>query len=124
MLVNSIVIRGCADPLIWSCAIVAMCAEVSATLLMLRRMGQNVAGFGFPLVVANLSTWLPFLVTVDWLVVRHGWGPVPTIGTLEVLIVVVEALLLRSASRGRFFSRDLPCRPIGLPQALLVSLVG
>lgn len=44
--------------------------------------------------------------------------------SLEVLVVVIEAALLHSATRGRVFTRGLPCTPLTWPRAVLVSFAG
>ncbi len=59
-----------------------------------------------------------------FLVDGSGQSAGAILGAFEVLIVIVEALLIRSASRGRFFSRHLRFQPLSLRQTLVVSLAG
>lgn len=124
ILANPIVIPAYADPLDWVVAIFAMWVEMRTVIYLLGRRGNEDIGFQRPVLLANLATWLTFLVAVEWLVDRSGWNEWATISALELLIVIVEALLIRSASKGRFFSRHLRRTPLSFRPTLIVSLAG
>jgi len=123
MLANPVVVPAYSEPFVWGLALVAIWAEVRAVLWLLRRAGNDVPALQAPLFGVNLTTWFVLLIALDradrWQL-PMGW----TIAALEVVVVLVEAVLLHAATRGRLFTRDLPVRPIGWGRALAVSLLG
>jgi len=124
MLANPILLPAWADPFNVVIASVSMGAEIVAALAALRRLGRNRSGFVVPLIAINVTTWIPFLVAIELLIARSGWDRVTTIVGLELLVVLVEAALLRRASSGRVFSSRSRCALLGRREALLVSTLG
>ncbi len=123
MLANPIIGRLYSDPFVWGVALIAMWVEVRTVVWLLRKWGSDARGLDATLFAVNLTTWLPFLVLVDGV---ERW-PLPTwlaIAGLEGLVVAVEAVLLHAATRGRVFSRGLPCAPLSWPRAWCASLLG
>ena len=123
MIANPVVNPAYADPLLWGVALLAMWAEVRTVLWSMRRLGSDVRGLLAPLFAMNITTWFAFLIAIDGV---HRW-PLPevlSITLLEVGVVLVETALLHSATRGRLFTRGLPCTPLTWPRALLVSFAG
>jgi hypothetical protein len=123
MLANPVVIPAYADPVIWVLAFVAMWAEVRSVLWVMRRLGSDVRGLLAPIFAINIATWFSFLIAVHW-VDRAGLPIAFALTSLEVVVVVIEAALLHSATRGRVFTRGLPCTPLTWPRAVLVSFAG
>lgn len=124
MLANPVTIPAHTDPWLWGVALVAMWAEVGTVLLLLRRvLRTDVRGFLAPWFGVNFTTWFAFLLAVDradrW---RLDLGL--AIPVLEVAVVLVEMVLLHSATRGRLFTSHVRCPPITWRQALLVVLLG
>lgn len=130
MLANPVVVPAYASPLVWGFALLATWAEVGTALSMLRRMGKAAAALR-PLLLINCMTWLAFLLAMDWCD-RHGlWDGrqgvqvvrfAIVVATLELLVVIVEALLLRAMLRVVIGGGSR--RALGLAQALQVSVVG
>ena len=123
MLANPILVPAYAEPIVWVFALAAMCAEVHTAQWVMQRLGSDVRGLFAPLLGMNLVTWFVFLVAVD----RATRWPLPewlSITLLEVAVVLVETALLHSATRGRLFTRGLPCTELSWPRALLVSFAG
>ena len=123
MIANPVVNPAYADPIIWGVALIAMWAEVRTVLWVMRGFGSDVRGLLAPLFAMNITTWFAFLIAVDH-VLAWPLPRAPSITLLEVAVVLVEAALLHSATRGRLFTRGLPCTPLTWPRALLVSLAG
>ena len=122
MLANPIVVPAYANLVVWGMAMISILVEIRTALFLLRRMKRNVIGFGVPLFVINMVTWLPFLVVLDRLPRMSDTMWVVTVAALEALIVVIEGRLILAATRGQFFCRNLPCRAIRPGQAMYVSL--
>ncbi len=104
-------------------AMISILVEIRIALSLLRRMKRNVIGFGAPLFVINMVTWLPFLAVLDRLPRMSDTLWVVTVAALEALIVVIEGRLILAATRGQFFCRNLPCRPSRPGQAMYVSRI-
>jgi hypothetical protein len=123
MLASPVIAPAYAEPFVWVLALVAIWAEVRAVMWLLRRAGNDVPGLLAPLFGANLTTWFVFLIAVDradrWRL-PMGWS----IGVLGAFVVLVEAVLLHGAMRGRLFTCHLPVQPIGWRRALFVAAVG
>jgi len=103
--------------------LIAMLLEISVAQGVLRRFGitdRDVAGHIF---LINLSTWGLFLVAVEKLGLRGGVESVAWLVGLEVAVIVVEAWLIRAASRGRMFPGRIQWKPLGWWQAACVSSV-
>jgi len=122
-LANPIVVPAGANLVVWGMAMISILVEIRIALSLLRRMKRNVIGFGAPLFVINMVTWLPFLAVLDRLPRMSDTLWVVTVAALEALIVVIEGRLILAATRGQFFFRNLPCRAIRPGQAMYVSRI-
>ncbi|MFO1076396.1 MAG: hypothetical protein U1E73_01570 [Planctomycetota bacterium] len=124
MLANPIIVPVYADPITWGMALIAVLAEIVAAQVVLRRFGLTDPRFATPLFVVNVATWFPFLVAVDLLQLRYDAHAIPAYTVLELMVVVIEAFLIRSATRGQFFSSRFRCVPMDLKRSMMVSVVG
>lgn len=123
MLANPVIQPAYAEPLIWVLALVAMACEVQVVTWLLRRIGRASPQLQAPLFAINFTTWFVFLVAID-AADRARWPMGPAIAALELAVVLVEAVLLHSAMRGRLFTGKLGLQPVTSAQALWLSFAG
>lgn len=108
----------------WLLPLLAMFAEVVVEEAWIRRRCTDPGEVGFALFIMNGVTWLAFMSAVES---THALTKLPywcCNVVFEVVVVVVEAWLIRDMTRNRFFVRRYRGGSLTWRQALAVSIVG
>lgn len=123
LLANPIVLPMYANPGVWLFAVFAICVEILVVMEVLQLAGLRPKGLELPLLIVQMTTWLPFLIAMEWSE-RLAIHPAVATTVLECAVIAAEVPLIRAASRGWFRLPGLPKGEVSRSMAFRASLLG